>query len=106
MARKDEARRLKDSKKNGHGMHFTSVAQSDVPRSRKGKHNQIVSDILGDVENITAGDAVKIPRDRLGSSVQKVRSALSRASKKSNFDVSTAADDSNLYVWRKGVSQT
>jgi hypothetical protein len=92
--------------KNGSRLNFSSVSQSDVPHSRKGKHNQLVGSILGDVENVSSREAVRIPRGQLGSSVQKVRSALSRASKKRNVEVATAADDGYLYVWRKGVPET
>ena len=105
MARRNGTASVKAAKKSSQ-LHFSSVQQSDVPHSRKGKHNHIVADILGDVGNVSGTDAVKIPRDELGSSVQKVRSALSRASKKGNVEVATAADDSYLYVWRKGAPET
>ena len=101
-------RKRTDSSRRGNEgshLHFSSVGQDNVPHSRKGKHNQLVSDILADVENVSSHDAVKIPREQLGSSVQRVRSALSRASKKRNFEVATAADDSSLYVWRKGMQE-
>ncbi len=106
MARdRNGSRPVRGAKKDSR-LNFSSVAQSDVPHSRKGKHNEVVAEILGDVGNVSGTDAVKIPRDKLGSSVQKVRSALSRASKKRNFEVATAADDSYLYVWRKGAPET
>lgn len=91
----------KKSRANGSRLHFTSMLQSEVPRFRKGKHNQIVKEILGDVESVSGAQAIRIPRHELESSVQKVRSALSRASKQRNLDIATAADGSFLYVWRR-----
>ena len=81
------------------------MPQSDVPRSRKGKHHKLFSDILGDVEKVPSGQAIKVPRDQLSATLEEVRSALSRASKQGEFDVATAADDANLYVWRKGAPE-
>ena len=104
MGSNENRRASKSSRNNSSGLHFTSVSQSEVPRSRKGKHNQIVADILGDVNKVSAGQAVKVPRDGIGSSVQKIRSALSRASRKQKQEIATAADNSFLYVWRKGAS--
>ncbi len=95
--------RKKNSSGNAKHLNFSSVSQGDVPHSRKGKHRQIVVDILNDVETVSGGDAVKIPRDQLGSSVANVRSALNRASKKRDYELGTAADADDLYVWRKAL---
>lgn len=92
-----------NSKAHAKGLKFSAVSQGAVPNSRKGKHNQIVTDILGDVEAVSSRDAVRIPRDQLGSSVANVRSALNRASKKRNYELSTAADHDDLFVWRKNT---
>jgi len=103
MARNGKSRNSNGSRGNGSGLHYSSVAQSEVPRSRKGKHHKLVSDILGDVERVALGQAIKIPRGQLRASVPEVRSALSRASKQNGFDLATAADDTSLYVWRKAA---
>jgi hypothetical protein len=91
--------------KGRHQQHFSSVAQEDIPQWRRGKHHEMVANILGDIENIADGRAVKVPRDGLGYTVQQVRSALSRGARKRNFLVATAADDNYLYVWRKENSR-
>lgn len=79
--------------------HFKTVLQSDVPQGRKGKHNQIVAEILGDLDELKAGTAMKVPIDGLAESMQKVRSALNRATRKGGRKVATASDEKFLYVW-------
>jgi hypothetical protein len=80
---------------------FESMHQADVPQSRNGKHRKIVSAILGDVEALAAGEAVKVPFTALNDTKENVRAALSRESKKRNLPIATAADAEYLYVWRE-----
>lgn len=77
---------------------FGSIAQTDVPHSRKGKHSQIVTDILDDLDHLKDGSALKIPLKDIASK-EKVRSALNRATRKANKSVATSADSEFLYVW-------
>jgi hypothetical protein len=79
---------------------FETMHQIDVPQSRNGKHRKIVVDILADVENLAAGEAVKVPIGLLGDTKENVRAALSRESKKRKLPISTAADADHLYIWR------
>ena len=79
---------------------FETMHQIDVPQSRNGKHRKIVVDILADVENLSDGEAVKVPLKVLGDTKENVRAALSRESKKRQLPISTAADSDHLYVWR------
>lgn len=79
--------------------HFKTVAQLDVPNSRNGKHKEIVTMILRDLDQLKAGAAIKVPLADLGDSKENVRSALNRATRKSNRNVATATDESFLYVW-------
>jgi hypothetical protein len=79
--------------------HFKTVAQLDVPNSRNGKHKEIVTLILRDLDQLKEGAAIKVPLADLGDSKENVRSALNRATRKSNRDVATATDESFLYVW-------
>ena len=83
-----------------HKMTFATMQQSDVPRSRNGKHRRVVSSILADVETLSAGIALKVPLEALQDSKENLRSALSRESKKRNIEIATAADTQFLYVWR------
>ncbi len=82
-------------------MHFTSMAQGDVPQGRNGKHKGIVTKILSDLARVKDGNAVKIPLALLPESKEKVRSALNRATRKGGLQVATASDDTYLYVWNE-----
>ena len=80
-------------------MHFKTVVQADVPQGRNGKHRQVITVILKDLDNLKSGSALKIPLDNLAESKEKVRSALNRATRKAGRKVATATDASFLYVW-------
>jgi len=80
-------------------MHFKTMVQSDVPQGRNGKHKQIVTTILRDLDNLNAGSAIKIPLADLAESKEKVRSALNRATRKAKRKVETASDGNFLYLW-------
>ena len=80
-------------------MHFRTMDQWDVPQGRNGKHKQIVSTILKDLDNLEADSAIKVPLAELAETVAKVRSALNRATRKSGRNVATATDANFLYVW-------
>jgi hypothetical protein len=80
-------------------MHFRTMDQGDVPQGRNGKHKQIVSTILKDLDNLEANSAIKVPLAELAETVAKVRSALNRATRKSGRNVATATDANFLYVW-------
>jgi hypothetical protein len=79
--------------------HFKTMAQVDVPQGRNGKHKQIVSVILRDLDSLKEGAALKVPLGELVESKEKVRSALNRATRKAGRTVATASDGSFLYVW-------
>jgi hypothetical protein len=78
---------------------FKTMIQSDVPQGRKGKHNQIVHDILADLDELQPGSAIKVPVADLAETKEKVRSALNRATRKGGRKVATASDAKFLYVW-------
>jgi predicted DNA-binding protein (UPF0251 family) len=75
------------------------MVQADVPQGRNGKHKQIVSLILKDLDKLRPGAALKVPLEELAESKEKVRSALNRATRKANRKVATAADADFLYIW-------
>ncbi len=79
--------------------HFKTMAQLEVPQSRNGKHKKIVSMILRDLGQLKDGAAIKVPLADLEDSKENVRSALSRAARKSMRNVATATDENFLYVW-------
>jgi hypothetical protein len=82
-------------------MNFTSMLLRDVPQGRNGKHKQIVTEILSDLDQVKAGVAVKVPLASLAQSKEKVRSALNRATRKGGRSVATASDDAYLYIWNE-----
>lgn len=79
--------------------HFKTMATVEVPRSRSGKNKKIVTAILSDLDNLRQESALKVPLDKLSDSMEKVRSALKRAARKSVREIATATHDNFLYVW-------
>lgn len=82
-------------------MNFKTLAQVDVPQGRNGKHKQIVTQILSDLDQLPAGVALKVPLAELEESKENVRSALNRAVHKGDRSVATASDADFLYVWNE-----
>ena len=91
--------------KNG-PMNFNSMAQVDVPQGRHGKHKEIVTKILSDLDQVRKGVALKVPLAQLAESKENVRSALNRATRKSGRNVVTASDGTFLYVWNETPERT
>jgi len=82
-------------------MNFTTMMQTDVPQGRNGKHKEIVTRILADLNQIDDGIALKVPLADLAESKEKVRSALNRATRKAGRNVATATDTTFLYIWNE-----
>jgi hypothetical protein len=93
--------RVKKPRTKAAPMNFTAVPQGDVPLGRNGKHKQIVTRILSDLDRIQKGVALKVPLADLADSKERVRSALNRATRKSGRRVATASDGTFLYVWNE-----
>lgn len=90
------------ARNNNSSMNFKTMAQLDVPQGRNGKHKQIVTSILADLDKLQEGAALKVPLADLADSKEKVRSALNRAIHKTRRNVATASDENFLYVWNEG----
>ena len=86
------------SGKNG-GRTYSSIAQADLPTGRKGKHNNIVVEMIEQLENLRAGQALKISLSDLPDKKANIRSAVNRASLKRGLKISTSSDDHFFYVW-------
>jgi hypothetical protein len=80
---------------------FKKVLQTDVPHTRKGKHQAIVAKIMRELKTLKSGSALKVPLGEMGSTKEKVRSALNRVTRAATLDVGTAADGEFLYIWKK-----
>jgi hypothetical protein len=87
------------SRAKGVPMNFASMSQKNVPQGRNGKHKEIVTRILSDLDRLAPGIAIKVPLEDLSESKANVRSALNRATRKTGRSVATASDDVFLYVW-------
>ena len=82
-------------------MNFRTMAYTDVPQGRQGKHRRIVSKILSDLDQMKDGTALKVPLAELPDSKEKVRAALNRATRKAKRAVATASDSTFLYIWNE-----
>jgi len=83
-------------------MNFKTMAQTDVPQGRNGKHKLVVTRILSDLDQVEKAIALKVPLAALAESKEKVRSALNRATRKAGRNVATATDKTFLYIWNEG----
>ena len=82
-------------------MNFHTMSQQDVPQGRNGKHKQIVTKILSDLDQLKEGVALKVPLAQLAEGKERVRAALNRATRKASRNVATATDDDYLYIWNQ-----
>ncbi|MFZ1916217.1 MAG: hypothetical protein WAU58_01495 [Terriglobales bacterium] len=80
---------------------FKTMAQADVPQGRHGKHKEVVTRILSDLDQLPKGSALKVPLAELEETKENVRSALNRAIHKGGRNVATASDADFLYVWNE-----
>lgn len=85
-------------------MNFKTMAVPDVPQGRNGKHKQIITKILSDLDQVQEGIALKVPLAELAEGKARVRSALNRATRKAGRTVGTATDATFLYIWKKPSS--
>jgi hypothetical protein len=69
-------------------------------------NRKAVADILGDLSQLDARQAVKIPLSSLkGEKVQNLRSALNRVTRERKIPLVTSSDEKYLYVWRADTPQ-
>jgi hypothetical protein len=91
----------KDGNDTAH-LNFATVSLDTLPKGRKGKHHVIVAKIVNDLQELTPGSAIRIPRNVLdGQKLVNLRSALNRATRGLHLSVSTSTDGENFYVWKK-----
>ena len=84
-------------------MKFESVRQLDVPKGRDGKHKLIVTQLLSDIDQLSAGTALKVPLSALPDTKENIRSALNRATRSRGMEMGTSSDADYLYVWKVEV---
>jgi hypothetical protein len=91
---------VSDDKSVLDSMKFESILQANVPKGREGKHKEIITQLLSDIDRLAKGSALKIPLDQLPDTKQNIRSALSRAASLQKIALATSSDDEFLYVWK------
>ena len=91
------------SPRTKNSMNFKTMARVDVPQGRNGKHKEVVTRILSDLDQLPEGIALKVPLAGLAEGKEKVRSALNRAIHKGSRNVATASDADFLYVWNESA---
>jgi hypothetical protein len=79
---------------------FQSISQLDVPKGRDGKHKQIVTQLLSDIDQLEPGSALKVPISELPDTKENIRSALNRATNQRGIQVATSSDSEFLYLWK------
>jgi hypothetical protein len=85
---------------------YGRVATSDLKKTRKGKHHDIMKMIMEDLRGSPSGFAVRIPLSSAeGISILNLRSAIIRAAAKEGLAVSTSSDEDNFYVWKAGTTE-
>ncbi len=76
-----------------------SVPLSDLPRARRGKHFELMQDVLKGLAALPSQSALKVP---LGIySAKDLRSAVIRAATSQQIEIASRSDEKNLYVWKR-----
>jgi hypothetical protein len=79
---------------------FQLIQQDEVPKGREGKHKRIVTKILGHLDRLPPGTALKVPLNALPDKKANIRAALNRATRKRGLAVATSSDTHHLCVWK------
>lgn len=79
---------------------FQSVRQNQVPRGRKGKHKEIIGEILRHLDRLPADAALKLSLASVPATKAQIRAALNRATHKTGLPVATSSDSTYLYMWK------
>jgi hypothetical protein len=81
---------------------YERVSLRDLRQGRKGKHHTLITEILGEIEKLPEGQALKIPLSRIkGVPVANLRSSMSRATKTRDIKIATYSDARYFYVWKR-----
>jgi hypothetical protein len=81
---------------------FERVALNELRQGRRGKHNKLIVSILGAMETLPEGEALKVPLPAMkGISIQNLRAALARATGSRGLKVATYSDEEGFYVWTR-----
>ena len=80
---------------------FEQVIVADIRKGRRGKHNDLLRRVMGDLQELPEGSAIKIPlEDVNGVSLANLRSAVHRGTLSRGIAIQTMSDEENFYVWK------
>lgn len=82
---------------------YRRVVVTELSRNRRGKHHDLVQEIVKELKIVPAGSALEIPLADAGIELANLRSAIHRAATAENLPIETLADDKNFYVWQKAI---
>ncbi len=76
-----------------------TVPLSNLRRTRRGKHFELMQQVLQGLAKLNGDSALKVP---LGpNSAKDLRSAVIRAAVSQCIQIASSSDEANLYVWKK-----
>lgn len=85
------------------GLRYRQVEVADLDKGRRGKHHDLVQNIVSEFETLPQGAAIEIPLAGVGGiGLNNLRSAVHRAATSRGLEIETLANENNLYVWKKG----
>lgn len=75
------------------------IPLSALQRSRRGKHFDLMREVLEGLAALPSQSALKVP---LGTySAKDLRSAVIRAANSHHIEIASSSDEKSLYVWKK-----
>jgi hypothetical protein len=81
---------------------YEKVSLEDLRQGRKGKHHNLITEILDEIGELTEGQALKIPLRKIkGVLVANLRSSISRATKTRGIKIATYSDAQYFYIWKR-----
>jgi hypothetical protein len=85
---------------------YRRVEIADLDRKRRGKHHDLVQEIVNELKTAPSGSALEIPlADVGGIGLANLRSAVHRAATGEDLAIETLADERNFYVWKKNIQK-
>ena len=79
---------------------YRSVKVANLTNRRRGKHHDLVGEIMRQIRLLSAGSALEIPLAEVGGvELENLRSAVHRAAAADKVSVQTQSDEKNFYVW-------
>lgn len=80
---------------------YDTVDLDQLRRRRRGKHHELMQDVMKDLEILPKGKAIEIPLASVkGVSLANLRAAISRATSAQNLSVKTYSDGKTLFIWK------